>query len=857
MAQTDSLSSSERVPHVRDDFAESDVQTTGFVADGGASVGFVVVAAGAVGFAFFLMELVWYRLLAPLLGGSVFTFGLVLATALCGIGIGGLAYALLSRAATLTAFATSCLLEAVCVAATFALGDHVALLTLRLQPSATAGFAVTAGAWTIVSAIVILPPSLIAGFQFPLLIALFGRGRNRLGLDVGLAYAANTAGAISGSLAGGFGLLPWMSAQGAWRLVVVVLLLVGGIAAVLDTSMRHWRGLIRHAVTVAFAVGLLFAPGPTAVWRHSGIGARRAPNAAVLSSPNNLRAWRAQVKNQVLWEGDGTESGVALIADPSGYAFLVNGKSDGSARADAGTQVMLGLLAALKHPNPRRALVIGLGTGSSAGWLGDVPDIERVDVVELESRVLDVARACHAVNRNVMTNPKVAITVADAREILLTGRQQYDIIASEPSNPYRAGIASLFTQEFYRAANQQLTPDGVFAQWIQAYEIDSQTLSTIYATMGSVFADIESWETTHGDLVLLGTRRQTPYNIRTLAERIAREPFKSALLYTWRAVDVHGVLAHHVARDFATRAMATKAHAPINTDDRNVVEFGLARAVGRPLHLTSEIRKLARQSSAEYPNIEDGEINWPAVDTAWLSYIAGQGASITDTAGPWQEQTRQRALSRYFEKDDIAGARELWNVQGEGPRDLNELAMVADIEARYGSPAALPLIQRLRALQPGEADTILASLHLRQSNVGQAADSLERAFTRFRSDPWALTSFERKALALAPSVAVGPVLTRRIFEALAEPFANLAVDQMRLLLRAELALSLPAKNACLATIDAFGQKTPWSERFVQLRRDCYEANQDPRLAHAARELSEFFAHEPPSISLGAERSSSR
>ena len=126
-------------------------------------------------------------------------------------------------------------------------------------------------------------------------------------------------------------------------------------------------------------------------------------------------------------------------------------------------------------------MVIGLGTGSTAGWLGAVPAIDRVDVVELEPLILEVARACAPVNQNVLDNPKVHVTIGDARETLLTTRDRYDLIASEPSNPYRAGIASLFTQEYYRAAADRLNDDGVFVQWVQAYEIDTPTLRTIYA----------------------------------------------------------------------------------------------------------------------------------------------------------------------------------------------------------------------------------------------------------------------------------------------------------------------------------------------------------------------------------------
>src|SRR5688572_19163990 len=230
-----------------------------------APIAFLIAASAAVGFAFFLMELVWYRLLAPLLGGSVFTFGLVLAVALVGIGAGGLIYNLFAanRPATLAAFATSCLLEAAAVAVTYALGDRVALLSLTLLPLRMAGFATQIGGWALVSALVVLPPAIVAGYQFPLLIALFGRGRNQVGRQIGIAYGANTAGAIAGSLAGGFGLLPWLSATGAWRLVAVLLLLLGAWAAAL-TGFRMRRQILSVRVLLAAAtVVFLTAEGPS------------------------------------------------------------------------------------------------------------------------------------------------------------------------------------------------------------------------------------------------------------------------------------------------------------------------------------------------------------------------------------------------------------------------------------------------------------------------------------------------------------------------------------------------------------------------------------------------------------------
>src|SRR5262249_52949571 len=156
----------------------------------------------------------------------------------------------------------------------------------------------------------------------------------------------------------------------------------------------------------------------------------------------------------------------------SGVSFFVNGRSDGNAKGDAGTQVMAGLVGAVLHPQPVRAMVVGLGTGSTAGWLAAVPSIQDVDVVELEPAVRTVAEACKPVNHAALENPKLHLSFGDAREFLLTTRHRYDVIASEPSNPYRAGIGGVFTREFYRSVERRLDDDGIFCQWVQAYDID-------------------------------------------------------------------------------------------------------------------------------------------------------------------------------------------------------------------------------------------------------------------------------------------------------------------------------------------------------------------------------------------------
>lgn len=227
-------------------------------------------------------------MLSPLLGGSSFAFGLILAIALLGIGLGGLAYALWGehRPATWAGFALTCIFEAVGIALPYALGDQVALLAVALQSLDVFGFAGQVLGWSGVTALVVLPAAVASGVQFPLLIALLGRGRQQVARQVGLAYAWNTAGAIIGSLLGGFGLLPLLSAPGTWRLVGYLLAALAVAAAL--WSARH-AGRRRWALTLLTTVG---ASGVVLLFSGSGPMTGKLPALApvLLSQPRTVPA---------------------------------------------------------------------------------------------------------------------------------------------------------------------------------------------------------------------------------------------------------------------------------------------------------------------------------------------------------------------------------------------------------------------------------------------------------------------------------------------------------------------------------------------------------------------------------------
>lgn len=811
----------------------------------------VLLAAGIVGFAFLLMELVWYRMLGPILGGSSYTFGMILAVALAGIGAGGIGYALFGqRAPTLGAFAVTAGLEALFIALPYALGDRVALWAALLRSLGALGFGGMIVGWIAICVVVVLPAALVSGYQFPLLIALLGKGDASVGRQVGLAYAWNTFGAIAGSLAGGFALMPALGAVGAWRAVVVVLAALAiGTAAVAFRRGEAARPTAPLAITAA-AILCLSAFGPTAAWRHGEIGVGRGPTA---DSANGLKEWVNGRRRNTLWEVDGVESSVALYAQ-NANAFVVNGKIDGNAVFDAETQVMSGLTGALFHPGPKKAMVVGLGTGQTAGWMAAISGMERVDVAELEPAILRYAAECAVTNQNVLENPKVKITIGDAREILLTSREKYDIVFSEPSNPYRAGVSGLFTQDFYQAVVPRLEQDGMFLQWLQAYAVDAQTVRSVIATLASVFPHVETWVTKEGDLLLIATLEPLTYDTDLVRVRLGQEPFRTAIGRVWRSSDVEGVFARYMANErLAARLRVLEADA-ISTDDLTVVEFGFARGVGVQASLfdRNELRALASRLKLDRPERVRGEVDWGLVEERRASMLAAQGKppSAIHLTLPPEARRRRDALQAWYE-GNLAVTLQAWRAQPAPPSDPIQTLVVAEALAEAGDESVVGHIELMRRMGAGEADFVEARLRQRQGRLEEATEAIERGLARLRTDPWiqsvALNHFLELPLRIAP---LDHALGERIYRALEAPFAARLFDEVRRGLRYQLAVVLKSKRHCVEAFEPYARHPDWRAPFLEGRWRCYLETSDPRAAAARADLDAFLLDAPTRFDRG-------
>ncbi len=365
---------------------------------------------------------------------------------------------------------------------------------------------------------VIIVPTLLIGATFPVMIASVGRGVDRLGRDVGLVYGANTLGTIVGSIAAGFFLIPWIGIQNTVRLAAAANL-VAGVALIVVASEALRARVASAAALAAFAGLVVVVPHWDPRVMTSGVAVY-----AQSYVHGGGEAFRAeQQARELLFYSEGISTTVAVERTAETLGVRVNGKVDATNGPDMPTQLLLGHLGPLLQPDARRALIIGLASGVTAGAMAQHP-VERIDVAELEPAMLRVSRFFDKENRGAMLDPRVHVMNGDGRHVLAAASEPYDVIVSEPSNPWIAGIANLFTRDFYELARERLSNHGVMVQWLQAYSIFTDDLRMVVRTFQEVFPYTSVWRAGFGDFLLVGTAEPVQVDWAAVAERAAASP---------------------------------------------------------------------------------------------------------------------------------------------------------------------------------------------------------------------------------------------------------------------------------------------------------------------------------------------
>ena len=463
----------------------------------------VYVAIAISGLTALGSEVVWTRLLSLTLGGTTYTFSLILAVFLTGLGIGSTIGSVLARSVAnpRTALGVCQLLVM------FALAWAALMLSkglpywpvnpeLSRSPWYTFQIDVTRALW------VVLPGAILWGASFPLALAGVGRHERDPGRLVGRVYAANTVGAIVGALFASLLVIAWVGTQNAQRIMILVAAI--SAALLLIPSFANVTGKMSFSPKSGLWAGviLLFAS-----WLAYSVSAIPP---LLVAYGRYMVTWLDHPR-EIVFVGEGMNSSMAVTRLPNGVLNYHNaGKVQASSEPqDMRLQRMLGHMTTLIPENTKSVLVIGCGAGVTAGAVSIDPNVDRVVIAEIEPLVPQVvSRHFGEHNFHVVDNPKVDVQVDDARHWLLTTDEKFDAITSDPFDPWVKGAATLYTKEFFEEIRSHLNPGGVVTVFVQLYESGMAAVKSEIATFLEVFPNGVVFGNTYQgggyDVVLVG-----------------------------------------------------------------------------------------------------------------------------------------------------------------------------------------------------------------------------------------------------------------------------------------------------------------------------------------------------------------
>ncbi len=532
----------------------------------------LMLLAGAVAF---YQEVLWARMLSHVVGSSIYAFGVMVASFLTGIALGGGIGAALARD---RAKAAQALAVALVVAAAAAATAYLLLETLLpsqagLLQNTQAVLGIRVPLNALFSGLLLLPMTIAIGMTYPLAVLVLARDADDAAPASARVYSWNTVGAILGSLAAGFVLIPALQYEGAVRVAVCASALLG-IAAVWVLVPVN-RAFAAAVSVIAVAGCLLFQPKP--------------PMQLLVTSPLNVGD-----KARVLHYDVGRSASVVVLSQEGGLALRTNGlpealmESPGSLQRFSG-EYWLSPLAVLARPEAREMLIVGFGGGVVVEAVP--PSVQRIDVIELEPEVIEANRVtAHLRKRNPLADPRVNIIVNDARGALRLTRKRYDAIVSQPSHPWTAGASHLYTREFMQMARDHLNPGGVFVQWMNVIFMDESLMRSLTATLLSVYPEVRVYRPDPNTVVFLASDQPMP-----VEQRVAQTglPLRLAPLHYARfgINTTEDLVSALVLETDGARRLASGS--PLITDDDNRIATSNVFEKGRGMTGDSSGRLLA------------------------------------------------------------------------------------------------------------------------------------------------------------------------------------------------------------------------------------------------------------------------
>lgn len=585
-------------------------------------------------------QIAWNRLLVVQLGSSTYAFSMILIVFILGLGFGSYWIGLIGERIQRHAFWIAVSQAALAITVLLSIPGFSQLPDLVVGWIEASGGAVPSllkHEFFYIARVLFLP-TFFMGATLPLVMLAVTRSRGDASATTGRVYSINTAGTILGSILCGFFLLT--SPLGIYGTLVTGASISGGLALFVFLFGRgHSR---RMGITAAM---ILIAGFAGAVFYTQGAPLEKATITAGAYLGEKSPA------GTILFYKDGVDATVSVHETEDGNRFLrINGKSDASSLlGDMPTQVSLAQMPLVLAKEQQDVLVIGLGAGITVASAALHKNVKNLDVLEVSNGVVEAARDYFGrYNREVLSDPRVRLYRNDGRNHLLLVDRTYDVIISEPSNPWMAGIANLFTREFFELAKSRLHEDGVYCQWVHSYSMAPSDFLMIVRTLQEVFPNVTLWQPKYADFLLIAGNEGA--DVSAIASRM----FEPAIYE-----DLETIGLEHPSRFLASCLVQSEkllrwvGPGPINTDDNSLLEFSA------PFHLHREDSRDIARSLARYQSSPVG--SWIAdADSNWTRSLGNlerksrdgifQGYALTNSSGMLRTEML-RELDRLYATD--------------------------------------------------------------------------------------------------------------------------------------------------------------------------------------------------------------
>ncbi|MDO8679595.1 MAG: fused MFS/spermidine synthase [Acidobacteriota bacterium] len=558
----------------------SDKASRGRQPNSGARQSLAIAVLGLSGFAALMHEIAWTRILSLVLGPTTYAFAATLAAVITGVAVGsGLGTWIVGRTRHPSAWLSFTLAAAALTATwTYSLaGARIPLLVATEVASASNLFDQLLRQGSLLTVALILPTAACLGAAFPFALAMVGSSLSAVASAeaepaerFGMVYAVNTIGAVSGSLAAGFFFIPRFGLQPTLTVVSGCLIAAALVVIACGPLSRNARvaGILAAAAAGAMIV---FSPPWDRALLASGVY-MYAPYV-----PKDLDLSTLLKAGTLLYYREGAAATVSVKRLTGTTTLAVDGKVDASNRSDMLTQKMVAHLPLLLHDNPREVMIVGLGSGATVGSALRHP-ITRADVLEISPEVVAASQFFVAENYHALEDPRTNLIVGDGRSHLLLTNRTYDVIISEPSNPWIAGVAALFTREFFSGARDRLAAGGIMCQWANAYNISDADLRSIAATFKSVFPNGSVWLVGGDDVLFVGSEAPIEARLANI-ERNWNRPGVAGDLAKVSVLDTFSILSLYMGGPAELDSYSQGART--FSDDRMTLEFSAPRELHR------------------------------------------------------------------------------------------------------------------------------------------------------------------------------------------------------------------------------------------------------------------------------------